>query len=512
MGTISDFFVRRGVVVASAALPVPASPDQHGTNGNAGHDEPTFAALGARLGGSNEALRNLLIDTGRQITALDDVKDAFRELVGPIGAALHALEQEKADNAGLRNALAELRADHEAMRADFHAAEKRAAELGRDNQSLCQALELAQQAAGSLEHGRDELTGEIAAARAEIGNLRNQLAQETASARGLRKANDILVDHANGADKRIVELQADGALMREKLSLIETDKRSLQAALNQTLAESVRLSRSLTESSSALAAARTQLEQMQRSLASSESERAALCAARDEANERHQSEAYALNLQLEAMRSRAGTAEKLLSEVRQNLVARTEEVRVSERKVVDASIARNATEKTIEQLTAARDALDAKVKKLEQVRATLTERANSLAETVKAHETSLAHAEREIRSLTGRIDQLEHDARTYRARTVKSVEDLNETLQRERVELALARGALEAARRDYSRLQRGRSAEHGIMQNGADIGGASATPESGGLPKSKNGKSSGRRAKAVAAKPEDTAGDPPLPQ
>jgi hypothetical protein len=50
------------------------------------------------------------------------------------------------------------------------------------------------------------------------------------------------------------------------------------------------------------------------------------------------------------------------------------------------------------------------------------------------------------------------------------------------------------------------------MQNGADIGGASATPESGGLPKSKNGKSSGRRAKAVAAKPEDTAGDPPLPQ
>lgn len=342
MRTISDFFMRRGVVVASAALPVPASLAQHGTNGNAGHDEPTFAALGARLGESNEALRNLLIDTGRQITALDDVKDAFRELVGPIGAALHALEQEKADNAGLRNALAELRADHEAMRAEFHAAEKRAAELARDNQSLCQALELAQQAAGSLEHDRDELTGEIAAARAEVGNLRNQLAQETASARGLRKANDILVDHANGADKRIVELQADGALMREKLSLIETDKRSLQAALNQTLAESVRLSRSQTESGSALAAARTRLEQMQRSLASSESERAALCAARDEANERHQSEAYALNLQLEAMRSRAATAEKLLSEVRQNLVARTEEVRVAERKVVDASIARNA--------------------------------------------------------------------------------------------------------------------------------------------------------------------------
>ena len=57
---------------------------------------------------------------------------------------------------------------------------------------------------------------------------------------------------------------------------------------------------------------------------------------------------YALNLQLEAMRSRAGTAEKLLTEVRQNLTARTEEIRSSERKTVEATIARNSTEKTVE--------------------------------------------------------------------------------------------------------------------------------------------------------------------
>jgi crescentin len=332
MGTISDFLGRKGVT--SAPLPVAPSPKQQHTNSAA--NEPTFADLGARLGEGNEALRNLLIDTDRRITALDDVKDAFRNLVEPIGTALQALEQENSDNVGLRNALAELRTSHETVRTECQALEKRAAEWESDNQSLSRELALVQQAAHGLESDRAELTSEVVAARAEIANLESQLAQETADARALGQANQLLVDHANSADKRIVELQADCTLTREKLSLMETDKRSLQTALDQTLAESSRLSRRLTESESALAAARARLEQMEIGLASAENERTALCAARDEANERHQSESYALNLRLEAMRSRVGTAEKLLSEVRQSLVARTEEIRVSERKVVEA--------------------------------------------------------------------------------------------------------------------------------------------------------------------------------
>ena len=330
MGTISDFLGRKGVT--SAPLLVTPFPQQQNTNVAA--NEPTFADLGARLGEGNEALRNLLIDTERRITALDDVKDAFRNLVEPIGTALQALEHENSDNVSLRNALAELRASHDTLRTEFQALEKRSAESESDNQSLRRELALVQQVANGLESDKAELTSEVVAARAEIANLESQLAHET-------------------ADKRIVELQADCALMREQLSLLETDKRSLQTALDQTLAESSRLSRRLTESESALAAARSRLEQTEIGLASVESERAALGAARDEANERHQSESYALNLRLEAMRSRAGTAEKLLSEVRQSLVARTEEIRVSRRKVVEAAIARNATEKTVERLTTA---------------------------------------------------------------------------------------------------------------------------------------------------------------
>jgi hypothetical protein len=103
MRTITHFLARKGVASTSAAFAVP-TPAKHGSPAAEEPSEPTLADIGARVGEENEALRNLLIDTDRRIGALDDLKDAFRNLVEPIGSALQALEQEKSDNVGLRNA------------------------------------------------------------------------------------------------------------------------------------------------------------------------------------------------------------------------------------------------------------------------------------------------------------------------------------------------------------------------------------------------------------------------
>jgi crescentin len=222
MRTITHFLARKGGASTSAAFAVP-TPAKPGSPGAEEPSEPTLADIGARVGEENESLRNLLIDTDRRIGALDDLKDAFRNLVET----------------------------------------------------------LVQQTARGLEGDKAELTSEIVAARAEIAKLESQLAQETANGRALSEANQILVDHANSADKRIVELQSESALMREKLLLLENDKRSLQTALDQTLAETSRLSRRLTESENALTAARARLEQMDISLAATENERVTLATARD---------------------------------------------------------------------------------------------------------------------------------------------------------------------------------------------------------------------------------------
>jgi chromosome segregation ATPase len=197
----------------------------------------------------------------------------------------------------------------------------------------------------------------------------------------------------------------------------------------------------------------------------------------------------------------------LLAEVRQTLAARTEDIRVLERKALEATIARNATEKVVERLTVARDGLDAKTRELEQARASLTERSNSLAETLKARETVLAHSEQKIKSLTDRIAEIEVDAGAYRATTERRIDELNASLQRERVELAVAQGALETTRRDYARLQRDMLAGRGPPQRGATLEEVSDNAKEPS--KSRNGRGGGRGPKAVETEPEGGAAEPP---
>jgi crescentin len=75
------------------------------------------------------------------------------------------------------------------------------------------------------------------------------------------------------------------------------------------------------------------------------------------------------------------------------------------------------------------------------------------AKTLKVRETALARFEEKIAALTERNGHLEADIQVSRTNIEKRVEDLNSALQRERMERAVVEGALEAARKDNSRLQ-----------------------------------------------------------
>lgn len=349
MRRVSDLVARKDADPSAALAPTPQQP-----NGN----QPTLADIGVRVGQDNEALRNLLIDTDRRITAIDDAKNAFRRLTEPIRAALRDLEQEKIGNVGLCSELAELRAGYDALRSEFSMLERRAAELESERDSIRRELARVQQGARELESDKADLTREILAARAR-------------------------------------------------------------------------------------------LEQMEATRVAAEIERTALAAARDEAK----AEAHALNRQVEAIRSRAATAEKLLSDVRQSLAARAEELRIAERKAAEATVARNSTQTLVDQLTAARDALEKKTDDLEKERASLIERTQTLAETLKAREIALGQAEQKIRSLTDRIAESEVDAGTYRARSERRIEELAESLQRERTAFAAARDALDGKRKEFEQAR-----------------------------------------------------------
>jgi chromosome segregation ATPase len=461
MAKLSDLFGRKGITAGADKL--------SGRNGSDPISVESLSDVGSRMGEENEALRNLLSDTGRKISELDDLKEAFDKLVQPFNSTLRALEQEKSQTMSLSGMLAESRTAYETLRTEFYQVERKATALEAEVERLREDLELSREANRALESNRLELTDDINARRAHISELDRQLAQETTQRRALGEARRTLQEQFDAAEKRIVELEGELAAAREKLTLLEDEKRSLQIAVDQALNETARLTRRLTESENTLTATRAQLGKVESSFAEAYAERGRLGAALDEAKEQHQAERNSLNMRLDALHSRAATAERLLSEARQNLIARTEEVRAFDRKSVEATIARNNSEKRLAQIEGVHEARERQIKDHEQARVALTERNNALTKTLKVRETGLARLEEKIAALTERNGHLEADIQVSRTNIEKRVEDLNSALQRERMERAVVEGALEAARKDNFRLQSEVAALRSTLRRGAPL-------------------------------------------
>jgi len=488
MSKLSDLFGRKSGEAGSDKHSGRANGKR--TNGDGEHFAlENVSDVGSRMGEENESLRNLLFDTGRKIGELDDLKDAFDKIVTPFNNTLRALEQEKSQNLSLKGMLAENRSAYETLRTEFYQVEKKATLLESENERLREDLELARETGRGLESNRSELSNQIANQNAQISELERQLSQETTQRRSLSENKRTLTEQLDASEKRISELEGELAAARERVALLEDEKRSLQSAVDQSHNEIARLSRRLTESENTLAATRSQLGKVETNFAEAYSERGRLAAALDEANEKHQAEHNSLNMRLDGLQSRAATAEKLLAEARQNLIARTEEVRAFDRKSVEATIARNSADKRLAQIEAMHDARERQIKDLEQSRAALVERTTALTKTLKARETALARAEEKIQSLTERSGHLEADIQVSRTNIEKRVEDLNSALQRERMERAVVEGALEAARKDNSRLQSEVGALRSTLRRGAPLEEAAASaPAAEEAPKSRRGK------------------------
>jgi chromosome segregation ATPase len=122
--------------------------------------------------------------------------------------------------------------------------------------------------------------------------------------------NRTLQDQLDGAEKRIVELDGELAATREKLALLEDEKRSLQLAIDQALNETARLTRRLTESENTLTATRAQLGKVEASFAEAYGERGRLSAALNESKEQHQAERTSLRAPKERPSRRRARARK----------------------------------------------------------------------------------------------------------------------------------------------------------------------------------------------------------
>jgi chromosome segregation ATPase len=247
-------------------------------------DEDLLNALGAQIGGENELLRNLLLDANAKADELDAVKAAVARLVEPVSKALRAFETERSEKAGLQTVLNNTRTAYGKLRNEVADIEKRAASAEKDSEDLRRNLAAAQDAVRTAEAAKAQAIVEAAARKAQVADLESRLAQETGETKLLREENRRQSERLAAADKRIVAVEADLTAARQRLLMIEDEKRAQQAALDKASTEAARVSRKLAEMEAAFIAAQGRLRHAETNYAEANGESARLRTALDEAN------------------------------------------------------------------------------------------------------------------------------------------------------------------------------------------------------------------------------------
>ena len=417
-------------------------------------DEELFSAIGAQLGGENEALRNLLLDANAKIGELDTIKAAVGRLVDPVSKTLRAIEAEKSEKLALQTVLNNTRAAYGKLRNEITDLEKKFGLSRSECEDLRQDLANIQNLLRTAEATRAEIAIEVAARRAQIAELEARLAQETGEAKALRQENERLDARLTAADKRIITLESDLNAARQRLLMAEDEKRAQQNSLDKAGAEAARLSRKLAETEASLNAAQGRLRHVEANYAELNTERARLATALDEANERNEHERANQRTRFEALQARAGATEKLLGEAREHLLARAEEIRDYDRRLSAAAIERDAIQARVSDLEAERIQRDSELREISQARATLMERSAALARAFTAKEAALERAEEVIAALNERVGAVEAARAADKQLAEQAIEELGAVLKREKLERAVADGALETARKDFARVAR----------------------------------------------------------
>jgi crescentin len=407
-----------------------------------------------RLGQENETFRLLFLNAQSKIDELDKLKSSFDQLSAPLERNLRNIESLKIENSGLRSGLVEARDKISLLRNEVAGFERKLDNLENEKLALAQDIRASRETINALESAKLEQSQEITASRSKLLEFERQLLHALEYQRSLESDQQTARDMIVTKDAQITQFDADITRLNETIAMLEGDNANLTDTLSGRIDDFNRTSRRLTEVENDLEATRNRLNHTRTLLNETKNERKALADQVDEINAQFQAEKISLTMKIDAMQSRITLGERLLTEARNSLIARTDELRTAERRILENNVSVSGFEQRLAKQKATIDGLERQVRELEQSRVTLIERANSLTKNLKARDTALAKLDDRIPVLMGRIDQLETMAESNRATYQSRVDELTAALESERMGRAVAEGALEMARRERGALQR----------------------------------------------------------
>jgi len=460
MSKLTDIFGRREDENTEAPAPTVATDTSESADKNA---EATSKAqrgnatddssIGAKIGEENEALRNLLVDAGMKVRQFDEYKTFFGKLIEPATQALRTLEHEKTNNIDLRRKLEQTNARCDELRARAHELETRHAILVGENEKLRQELDLSRIEARDAERSRAEFATENITKRNAVANLERLLALEASRVNTFSDDNQRLRDETVAAETKASRLAAEASAANDKINFLEGEALSLQKSLDQVSEQATHAARRFTDSETSLTGAKKRILVLEASNNELAQERDRLRTTLESNSARHGNEQERVQMQVDAVRARAAAAEKLLTEARQLLAQRGEEMRTLDQKVGEADYVREKAAKKIAELEAAVEKQRSELAEIKAGRDKIIEKSAIVVNALKLRETQLQRTDDTIKGANEKSTRLEAELRENSEAFQRRIQEVVSLLERERLDHDVTEGALESTRRERDQLQ-----------------------------------------------------------
>lgn len=399
------------------------------------------------VGRENENLRNRCEEVVRKVEEAATLRQDLSVVFGHVDTILKDLERTKTALAqrtaaltSEREANTEIKARHRQLLGDHdQLREENVGLLGERQKHFDTAAEL-EGRVNSLQEGLNEKSKHFTDLTRRADGERERLSQIELDLQAAR-------EEMQRADDLIFSLQSDLSAARDHGTLVEEDNKTLQASLADARAQVARFARKENEVQAILAANKQRIDDLEMMVNSERVEHGKTRALWQGESTSRRGDVASLQARLDAMSSRAEASDRLLAEARSQMHGKIEELRKAERRVQELQNSAAPIEAKLQTLDQENKGLMSRVAELEGAHHEVTQHAEGLLKSVRAKDKDAASWKQKVEALTDRFHVEMNRYEEERERYQQTIARLTEQLEKEKLDRAMAEGALEVSRK-----------------------------------------------------------------
>ena len=399
------------------------------------------------VGRENEGLRHRCEEVVRKVEEAATLRQDLAAVFGHVDIILKDLERTKAALAQRTAALAaerdashDMKARHRQLFSDHDQLRDENVTLLGERQKHLESSSETETQLHTLHETLAEKSKHLADLTRRSEGERERLAQVEIDVRGAR-------EEMQRADDLIFSLQSDFSAARDHATLVEEDNKTLQANLSDARQQIARHARRENETQVILTANKQRIDDLELMIGSERSEHVKTRGLFQGESTSRRAEVSSLQVRLDAMSTRAEANDRLLGETRSQLHTKIEELRKAERRIQELQTASGPLDTRVAGLEQDNRALKQQVAELEAMQLTLTGHTDVLVKSIRAKDKDAVNHKQKIEALTDRYHVEMNRNEEERERLQQTIARLGEQLEKEKLDRAMAEGALDVARK-----------------------------------------------------------------